>query len=156
MMKERIVQTKNVPLRKIQLLSNGLCYGPCPEADDEMEQRLTILSDGRVWFTGYNYGVHYNPVPGRKMQFKIPKEHAAELFAAFENYFGNDPMILRATDVGSWDLVLTDTEGNKQKFFGSMHEDLTVDGIGLSDLGRKLLPIDDLWAFRRPWEDEQD
>ena len=90
------------------------------------------------------------------MQFKIPKEHAAKLLVAFDQYFDSNPMILRVTDVGSWDLVLTDTDGTKHKFLGSMVEDLTVDGVGLSDLVRRLLPIDDLWVFSRPWEDEQD
>ena len=155
-MEEYVAQIKKIPSKKIQLLSNGLCYGQCPEADDEVEQRLTILSDGRVWFTGYDYGIHDKPVLGRKMQFKIPKEHAAKLLVAFDQYFDSNSMILRVTDVGSWDLVLTDTDGTKHKFLGSMVEDLTVDGVGLSDLVRRLLPIDDLWVFSRPWEDEQD
>ena len=36
-------------LQKIRLVSNSICYGPCPEPDDEVEQRLTITSEGKVW-----------------------------------------------------------------------------------------------------------
>ena len=43
-------------VKKITLISNNICYGPSPKADEEVEQRLTILKNGRVWFSGYNYG----------------------------------------------------------------------------------------------------
>jgi len=40
--------------KKIQIKSNNVSYGPPPEQDEEVEQRLTLINDGRVWFSGYN------------------------------------------------------------------------------------------------------
>lgn len=35
-------------LKKAKLISNSLCYGPCPMPDDEIEQWLTLTDDGRL------------------------------------------------------------------------------------------------------------
>lgn len=43
-------------LKKIRIVSNNICYGPMPDPDDEVEQHLTINDEGRVWFSGYNFG----------------------------------------------------------------------------------------------------
>lgn len=32
--------------RKMRIVSNGICYGPCPWPDDIVEQRITINSVG--------------------------------------------------------------------------------------------------------------
>ncbi|MEF9917474.1 MAG: hypothetical protein RR746_08990 [Lachnospiraceae bacterium] len=42
--------------KKMHIVSNNICYGPCPEPEDEVEQRLTVNTDGRVWFSAYAYG----------------------------------------------------------------------------------------------------
>ena len=39
---------------RIKLISNNICFGPRPEEDDEVEQHITICSDGRVFFSGYS------------------------------------------------------------------------------------------------------
>ena len=43
-------------LKKICIISNNICYGPIPVPSDEVEQRITINEQGRVWFSGYNFG----------------------------------------------------------------------------------------------------
>lgn len=43
-------------LKKVRIVSNHICYGPMPEPDEEVEQHLTINNEGRVWFSGYNFG----------------------------------------------------------------------------------------------------
>ena len=35
-------------LKKIQLISNNMGYGPEPEQGEELEQRLTITDKGRI------------------------------------------------------------------------------------------------------------
>lgn len=35
-------------LRKIRLVSNRLGYGPCPEPDEEVEQRITLNAEGQL------------------------------------------------------------------------------------------------------------
>lgn len=41
---------------KIRIVSNNICYGPCPEPTDEVEQHITINAEGRVWFSSYIFG----------------------------------------------------------------------------------------------------
>lgn len=43
-------------LKMLQLTSNRICYVPCPEPDDEVEQHLTITANGRIWFSRYCFG----------------------------------------------------------------------------------------------------
>ena len=62
-------------IQKVQIISNLICYGPCPEYDEEVEQSLTISRTGRVWFTGYNFGQGFDEhVMGRGKQLSIAKE----------------------------------------------------------------------------------
>lgn len=78
-------------LRKIQLISNNICYGPCPESEDEIEQHLTITADGRVWFSRYRFG---NPGSYRelieKLTFSISPEAVEKIMGAVTDYFGNE------------------------------------------------------------------
>lgn len=37
--------------QKVRLVSNNISYGCAPKPIDEIEQRLTINSKGRVWFS---------------------------------------------------------------------------------------------------------
>ena len=48
-------------IKRIRLISNCFGYGPWPEPATEVEQHLTITSDGRIWFSKYcfNDGVRY-------------------------------------------------------------------------------------------------
>ncbi len=142
------------PLKKIQILSDGLTYGPCPAPDEEVDQRLTILRDGRIWFTGYNFGIRGGGAQGRKLQFKIPQEDAEKLFTVFDKFFSGDPHMMFACDAGSWDAILTDEEGKVFKYRGSMTGGCEVDGIDLSNLTREILPIEDLWAFCRAYTED--
>ena len=135
-------------LRKIQLISNNICYGPCPEPVYEIEQHLTITADGRVWVSRYRFGV-----PGseheliEKSNFCISAEAVEKIMGAVTDYFGNEYDIDFATDVGSWNLVLTNTEGKSYKMTGPLCHDLQTTSGGLSDLIRTNLNRNDLFAF---------
>ncbi|OQA70186.1 MAG: hypothetical protein BWY37_00491 [Firmicutes bacterium ADurb.Bin262] len=98
-------------LQKIQIHSNCLGYGPCPEPGDEVEQHLTITADGRVFFTSYNYGdgVHY--CKARTRNFSIGAKDALYILQTIGDYFKNDHEIDYVTDVGSWTMKLTNTDG---------------------------------------------
>lgn len=43
-------------IRSMKLISNHICFGPPPEPEDEVEQHLSLLVDGRVFFSGYVFG----------------------------------------------------------------------------------------------------
>lgn len=135
-------------LQKIRIVSNGICYGFCPESDDEVEQHLTIDAEGRVWFSSYNYG----DVPGKYQKantrnFKIEQAVTDIIFRAFSSYFGNEYIEVLATDIGDWMMELTNTEGKTYRFSGSLCADFDFEGDDLSDLIRDGLGMDNLYVF---------
>lgn len=135
-------------LKKIRIVSNNICFGPMPEPNEEVEQRLTINSEGRVWFSGYNFGSggeRYEKA--RSKNFKIDKDATDKLFGAFAAYFGNEHAEVFATDIGVWVMELTNSEGVIYKFIGSLCADFDYEGTDLSDLVRDTVGMDDLYVF---------
>ena len=65
--------------------------------------------------------------------------------AALNNRIEYDEVF--ATDIGNWEMEITNTEGNAYKFRGSLCANFEVDGVELSDLIRDSLQIDDLYVF---------
>ncbi len=134
--------------KKIRIVSNGICYGPCPEPDDIVEQRITINSDGQVWYSGYAFGDGYGK--HKKVEtknFKIEKEIAQNVINKVSKYFSGEYEEVYATDIGNWELELTNTEGKVYKFSGSLCAEFEIDGVDLSDLIRDSLDIEDLYVF---------
>ena len=135
-------------LKKMRVISNNICYGPMPEPNEEVEQHLTINNEGRVWFSGYNFGCggeRYEKA--RSKNFKIDKDATDKLFDAIAAYFGNEYMEVFATDIGDWVMELTNSEGMTYKFRGSLCADFDYEGKDLSDLVRDAVGMDDLYVF---------
>lgn len=135
-------------LQKMKLVSNNICYGPCPEPDDEIEQRLTVNAAGRVWYSTYCFGSE----PGKyqlaqKQVYRVDAGKASKILSALESYFSQDQLMVDATDIGSWDLVLTNTAGATFCYHGALCSDLVIDDTDISDLIRDALGKDDLYAF---------
>ncbi len=134
--------------QKIQITSNNIGYGPCPEPNEEVEQRLTIAADGRVWFSGYNYGQGFEQYErGRTKNYSIGKEATACILNAVGTYFTDEYDTVFATDIGSWEMTITNTEGKPYQFKGSLCCDFYVDGVDLSDLIRDTLDMPYLFVF---------
>lgn len=135
-------------LRKLRLISYDVGWGLEPEPDDEIEQRITVNAEGRVWFSAYNYGKgHGQHQKGRSQIFKIEKKYARKLLAAVASYFSGDYEEVFATDIGMWELELTNTEGKIYKYQGSLCAEFQVSGWNLSDIIRNTLGMDDLYVF---------
>lgn len=135
-------------LKKVCIVSNNICYGPMPEPDDEVEQHITISDDGRVWFSGYNFGhTGERYEKARSKNFKIEKASADKLLTALAIYFGNEYDKIFVTDSGYWVMKLTNTEGTTYKFRGSLCADFDYEGTDLSDLVRDTVGMDDLYVF---------
>ena len=130
-------------LQKIYIESNNLCFGPCPESDTEIEQHLTITSDAKVELTRQSFS---NEII-EDTEFSIDQDKAMALFKTFEVRFSRDVDIIFATDVGSWDMTLTNEEGQEFSFNGSLIEDGKGAVSDLSDIVREALNRDDLFVF---------
>ena len=136
-------------IKDMKLISNHICFGPCPGPDDEVEQHLSLFADGRVFFSGYVYGEYIDIRYKRNLskQFKISQLEASYVLNHVAMYFSKDFPLDFATDVGDWKLELTNTEGEKFEYQGSLYRDLLIDEVGLSYLLRKYLGMTDLFAF---------
>ena len=61
-------------LKKMCIVSNAICYGTPPEPEDEVEQHLTINSEGRVWFSDYAFGESFGKyTKARSKNYSIEK-----------------------------------------------------------------------------------
>ena len=107
-------------MKKVQIISNNLCYGPAPRPNTEIEQHLTINEKGQAWFSRYRYGNGEERYPLiNKECLRIAKEDAKEIL----NLAGEVTKIeddLFATDVGDWELTFTDTENKTSRKAGSL------------------------------------
>lgn len=136
--------------KRIRIVSNNKGYGYLPELDEEVEQRLTMTSDGRVWFSAYSIAKpydfeHYNR--SRRLQFKLEKEKADIIFSAFNQLFCSETDRIFATDIGSWDMRIIEEDDRVFPLSGSLCVNYDINGMDLSDLLRKEIGIDNLFAF---------
>lgn len=133
-------------VQEMKLCSNCLGYGPRLEPTDEVEQHLTLTKDGNVKFSDYCYGTgeKYQKVDSKS--FKIASEKSINLLTRIQDYFSNEYDTSFATDVGSWDLILTNTEGKTYRFHGSLCP-LGDTLIELSELYHQNLDMPELFMF---------
>lgn len=134
-------------IQKIKIISNNICYGPEPYPTDEVEQHLTVSANGQVCFSSYNYGEEFEENQlGRKNNFSITEENAARILNAVGTYFEDNTINVFATDIGTWNLIITAEDG-EHTYSGSLCSSFEVDGVDLSDLIRDILGIENLFVF---------
>lgn len=97
--------------KKVRLVSNNLSYGPRPECGEEIEQRLTINAEGRVWLSGYSYRIGGGLIRVRSLQFAIDRHTARDLISEIALHLQGKPIDVFVTDVGEWKLEIVDDEG---------------------------------------------
>lgn len=135
-------------IQKIRIVSNNICYGPEPLPEDEVEQHLTISASGRVWFTAYKYANGFGKYKiCRKQQLAIGKPVTKEILAVFSQYIDSNQLVCYATDIGSWEMAITDMEGKEYTFKGSLCGEVTVGDIDLTYYLRKQITVDNLFVF---------
>lgn len=134
-------------IQKVQIISNNICYGSPPDDGTEVEQHFTVSASGRVWFNGYNFiGGFDNYEMGRSIQMSIGKENAKTILALIEKHLETDILIM-ATDCGSWDIKVTDTNGNVAERSGSLIEEIYAGDTPISKTIRSIVPIEDMFLF---------
>ncbi len=109
---------------------------------------MTITSEGKVWLSRYRFGSGFDEHELiEKANNSISKEAANEILGAIERYFAVEYVRDMATDIGSWDLELTNTDGKAFTMIGPLcdSQDPTLEVI--SELIRSRLEREDLFAF---------
>lgn len=135
-------------VEKIILLSNNICFGPFPSAHEEVQQRLTIHSDGRVWLSRYRYGTGY---PGyeriKTERIKIAPQKADSILNVIDKgiMMGEEPHPV--CDVGCWDVSVTYHDGKIERRKGPLIEGQDGEEDYLSDMIRDTLAQQNLFAF---------
>ncbi|HHW38823.1 MAG TPA: hypothetical protein GXX18_16590 [Bacillales bacterium] len=107
-------------------------------------QKFTFL----IHLTEYKYASGFGKYEiCRKQQFAIGKPVAKEILALFSQYINSNQLVCYATDIGSWEMTITDTEGKSFNFKGSLCGEVTVGDIDLGQLIRAYLSINQLFVF---------
>ncbi len=107
-------------LVKLKLISNSMCYGPCPLPDQEIEQRITITPT-HIWVSRYDYGEGDPYKLRQRFDGRIARENGDAILKSIEDYFKSEECFIPyATDVGDWELILTNEGGESFKFVGSL------------------------------------
>lgn len=137
-------------VKKVKIHSNNMGYGFLPREGTEVEQHLTITDDGRVWLTRYAISEDLNFAKLTKTeqrQFKISSDKAKFLLDKYTKYFRDEYEISFATDVGSFEMQITDDEGKTACFIGPLICEFEVDGYDLSQLTRDTVEDQTLFVF---------
>lgn len=141
----------NIPfsghIHKIQLTSGDIAYGPRPEPDEEVEQRITITKNGSVWLSRWAYGNGVSLKLITREQFKIESYTVTQLFDRIEEHFSAGHMVAMATDADVWNLTLTNDNEKVFRYHGSVSLGLDPDLDEISERLRLTLGKPDLIAF---------
>lgn len=133
--------------QKLRLISNNICYGPCPQPNDEVEQHLSITADGRVPFSAYAYGNGGKYTRIRTKNFKIDTQKAAYVLNRIGDYFLDEYEVSFVTDVGDWDMTLTNEKNVPYHFRGALCSECLEALDNISNIIRFTLDMPELLVF---------
>lgn len=78
---------------------------------------------------------------------KQAKPVAKEILALFSQYINSNQRVCYATDIGLWEMVITDTESKEYTFKGSLCGGVTVGDVDLTSYLREYIPVNGLFVF---------
>lgn len=144
------------PLKKIRLVSFDDTYRTRPGSGLEVEERLTINSKGRVWFSAYKHGESYfdNLILTRKQALSLDPWQGEKILKDLEDVFKNGYEDLDESACG-WYLQMIDKTGKLFEFHGSFVGALNFEGGRLSEDLRDLTGLENLLAFDGKYKAEQ-
>ncbi len=135
-------------IQRIKIYSNSIGFGR-RAPDDEVEQHLSITSDGCVFFSSYlfgnDYGRHLKKNETRK--FKVEIEKVQHILTCFEQHFSKHYVMLDGSDMGSWAMEIINNSGEIYEFKGPLAGEMLEGGVELSDLVRDELAMPNLYVF---------
>ncbi|WP_238900721.1 hypothetical protein [Clostridium sp. YIM B02500] len=83
----------------------------------------------------------------RKQQFSIEKLIVNEILNLFSQYCKSEQLLCYATDIGIWEMEITDIENKKYVFKGSLCGGISVGDTDFTNYIRKHIHIDGLFVF---------
>ena len=128
-------------VQKIQLISDNLCYCPCPAEDDEIIQRLTVRRDGRVFLAVYNY----MRVLLYRQWLRCDPVEAGRLLDKITSCLSDNCPLEYWTDVGSWTLQTFYSDGSREEKGCSLHGGQIFDDL-TNDI-RRVVGVPSLFGF---------
>lgn len=157
MTKEKVIKenSNTVVLFRGTIKSLRLKTTPCyfclpPEPIAELEQRLTITAKGRVRVSRkFGSVLNSDEKPETVTQkLVISVADAEKIFDSINRYFAKEHEKYMVTDVGTWDLKLTNTEGEVFLFSGfTCFPDRGSELIRVSKLIRKITGLGCIMGF---------
>lgn len=111
----------------------------------EIRQRVTMRPNGKFTVTRYFIGPIDEAEPRKMRRYK--EESTAEVIEYIADYFREYHDQMLACDAGIWILEITNTEGEKWTYRGSLCDEIRVHFTDVSDFARRKLGIRDLWMF---------
>ena len=135
------------PLQQMKLVSNNIGYGPKPAPYDEVEQCITLSSDGQVDVVAFRFGEGepYTKLSGRHRN--LDPHEAQTILTLVAAFFEGNPRAFDVTDVGMWELTLIDVGGSEKTYRGPLCGGYEINRQDLSETLRKILDIPELIAF---------
>lgn len=130
--------------REIKIRSRIFSYNEEDAPENDVEQHLTIKSDGHVELQGYKFNYHLcNLEPSRHKELDIGAEKAEELISDLSRFTFSQ--LKTKPECGVWDLILTE-DGEEKAGSGYMMPEYL--NKLLSKSTREKLPmLDDLFLF---------
>lgn len=144
-------------LVKLRLKSNALSYGPIPEPDAEVEQKLEVsVKKKTARLSCYNFGNGSKYLLNQVYVRRESEKDIRNILAMFEAAFSAYEPTGFVCDGGSWELVLTNDKKERFHYEGTLCTDFSWQGKSVSDCLRSILDWPDLWAFAPALDEEAD
>lgn len=131
-------------IEKIVIESETSGFLMSPQWHGEVRQRLTMRRNGFVSVTRYFIGP---PGAETRRMTRYRAKPTEKIMEYISWYFMRAHEPEAVCDAGIWIAQLSNTDGDKWTYTGSMCNDLEVYGYRLSFMTRKVLELPDLWMF---------
>ena len=114
--------------RKIRIISNNISYGNRQDIKEPVEQRFTIYASGQVYYDEYecNDG-RYKKV--KTLKKRIGKEVAKDILNKTSSIFRKTYDMEYRTDIGSWNVSITNTKNEIYQYRGSLDSYFYVEDV---------------------------
>ena len=136
-------------IKSLRLTTDPCYFFSEPDRLVELEQCLTITAKGRVKVSGeFGRVCHFDEESITVTQkMTIPTEVAENIFGRISRYFSKEHESYFVCDGGTWDLKLTNTEGEVFRFSESSHYDHKSELSKISKLIREITGLKCLMGF---------